>query len=160
MPQLDFATYTPQLIWLVIVFASLYLIMARVALPRIATVIEERRDRIADDLDQANQLKQQIEGAIKAYEAALADARAKAHVIAQETRDKLNAETEKQRRELDAKLEKQIRDAETQIRKTKEAALQNVRGIAIDVAGALIAQLLGEDADNAAAGRAVDAELA
>lgn len=160
MPQLDFATYTPQLIWLVIVFASLYLIMARVALPRIATVIEERRDRIADDLDQANQLKQQTEDAIKAYEAALAEARAKAHAIAQETRDTLNAETERRQRELDAKLEEQIRDAEAQIRQTKDTALQNVRGIAVEVAGAIVAQLLGEDADSAAAERAVDAELA
>ena len=160
MPQLDFSTYTPQLIWLVIVFTSLYLIMARIALPRIATVIEERRDRIADDLDQATQLKQQTEGAIKAYETALAEARAKAHIIAQETRDKLNAETDRRRRELDAQLEERVRDAEAQIRKTKEAALQNVRGIAVDVASALVAQLLGEEADKSAAEHAVDAELA
>ncbi len=88
MPQLEFHTFVPQLVWLVIVFGYLYVMMSRVALPRIATVLEERRDRIADDLDQAEQFKRQTDEAIEAYEKALAEARAKAHEVAQETRDR------------------------------------------------------------------------
>jgi len=159
MPQLDFATFGPQLIWLVIVFTGLYLVMARVALPRIATVIEERRDRVADDLDQAAQFKQQTDDAIQAYETALAEARAKAHAVAQETRDKLHQETERQRQELDAELAKKIGEAEAKISATKDAALQNVRGIATDVAQSIVAHLLNDEADRSAMERAVDAEL-
>ena len=159
MPQLDFSTYTPQLIWLVIVFTSLYLIMARIALPRIATVIEERRDRIADDLDQATQLKQQTEGAIKAYETALAEARAKAHIIAQETRDRLTAETDAHRADLEGQLAARMQDAEKRITTTKDKAMSNVRDVAVDVADAITNQLLGESDRNAAA-KAVDGELA
>ena len=122
-------------------------------------MIEERRDRIADDLDQAVQLKEKTDAAIAAYEAALADARAKAHAIAQETRDKLHAETEKRRRELDAKLAERIAEAETRINATKEAALRSVRDVAVDVTGSVIAHLLNEEADTAAIQRAVDAEL-
>jgi len=159
MPQLDFATFAPQLIWLTLVFGVLYLIMARVALPRIATVIEERRDRIADDLDTANQLKRETEEAIASYEAALQQARAKAHTIAQETRDRLTAKTDAHRADLEGQLAARIKEAETRIKATKDAALLHVRDVAVDVADTIASQLIGES-DPAAAARAVDSELA
>lgn len=158
MPQLEFHTFVPQLVWLVIVFGYLYIMMSRVALPRIATVLEERRDRIADDLDQAEQFKRQTDEAIEAYEKALAEARAKAHEIAQETRDRLQEETERQRLAIEARLAEKIAEAEKQIAATKETALSNVRTVAVDVADAIVNQLLGE-ADRSATERAVDTEL-
>lgn len=160
MPQLDFATFAPQLIWLAITFSVLYIIMSRVALPRIATVIEERRDRIADDLDTAAQLKRDTEDAITSYETALAEARAKAHTIAQETRDRLSAETDSHRADLEGQLASRIADAEKRIAATKESALGNVREVAVDVADTIVGQLLDGTSDRAAAERAVDAELA
>src|SRR5690606_15851750 len=153
-----FHTFVPQLVWLVIVFGYLYIMMSRVALPRVATVLEERRDRIADDLDQAEQFKRQTDEAIEAYEKALAEARAKAHEIAQETRDRLHEETERQRLAIEARLAEKIAEAEKQIAATKDAALANVRTVAVDVADAIVAQLLGE-ADRPEAERAVDTEL-
>lgn len=158
MPQLEFHTFAPQLVWLVIVFGYLYVLMSRVALPRIATVLEERRDRIADDLDQAAQFKRQTDEAIEAYEKALAEARAKASGIAQETRDRLHEETERQRLSIEARLAEKISEAEAQITATKNAALQNVRAVAVDVTEAIVSQLLG-DSDRPASERAVDAEL-
>ncbi len=159
MPQLDFATFVPQLIWLTLVFGVLYIVMARVALPRIATVIEERRDRIADDLDTAAQLKSDTDDAIASYETALAEARTKAHSIAQETRDRLTAETDAHRADLEGQLAARIADAEKRIAATKDQALSSVRDVAVDVADAITQQLLG-DSDRAAAERAVDGELA
>ena len=159
MPQLAFETFAPQLVWLTLVFFVLYVLMARVALPRIASVLEGRSERISSDLDQAAQLKRQTDEAIASYEKALNEARAKAHAIAQETRDRLHAETERQRLEIETKLSEKIAEAETRIRATKDAALKNVRSVAADVAGAIVTQLLGEDADRAAAERAVDSEL-
>ncbi|WP_339832063.1 F0F1 ATP synthase subunit B' [uncultured Parvibaculum sp.] len=158
MPQLAFETFVPQLVWLVITFGFLYLMMARVALPRIATVLEERRDRIADDLDQAEQFKLQTDDAIAAYEKALADARANAHEIAQATRDRLHEETERQRQSIEARLAEKIAAAEKQIAATKEKALGNVRAVAIEVADAVVTELLG-NTDRAATERAVDSEL-
>ena len=158
MPQLAFETFVPQLVWLVITFGFLYLMMARVALPRIATVLEERRDRIADDLDQAEQFKLQTDDAIAAYEKALADARANAHEIAQATRDRLHEETERQRQSIEARLAEKIAAAEKQIAATKEKALGNVRAVAVEVADAVVTELLG-NTDRAATERAVDSEL-
>jgi len=144
MPQLDFADYAPQLVWLVITFGIMYLLMARVALPRIATVIEERRDRIANDLAQADQLRRETDEAIAAYEKALADAKARANAIAQETRDKLNEELERERREKEAEIAERLEQAEAEIARTKQQALSHVEEIARDTTAALVEQLLGE----------------
>lgn len=160
MPQLDFTTYVPQLIWLLISFGLLYLLMSRVALPRIATVIEERRDRIADDLDTAEQLRQKADETIAAYEEALAKARSDAHAIAQQKRDEMTAETDRQRKELEAELEQRLDAAEKSIAETKQAAMQNVEGIAVDVAQSITDHLLGGATDRQAAESAVKAELA
>lgn len=159
MPQLAFETFVPQLVWLTIVFVVLYVLMSRIALPRIAAVIEGRRDRITADLDEAARSKRQTDEAIAAYEKALKEARDKAHAIAQETRDKLAAETERQRLDIEAKLAEKIGQAEAAIAATKTAALANVRAVAVDVAGAIVGRLLGEDPDKAATERAVDAAL-
>lgn len=158
-PPFDSSTFESQIVWLVLSFVALYLLMSRVALPRIATVLEERRDRIADDLDQAAQYKRQTEEAIEAYETALAEARAKAQGIAQETRDRLQEETERQRVSIETRLAEKIADAEKQIAATRDAALQNVRAVAVDVADTIVTRLLGES-DRGAAERAVDREIA
>jgi F-type H+-transporting ATPase subunit b len=143
MPQLDYLDWAPQLVWLAISFAALYLIMARLALPRIATVLEERRDRIATDLDQAEQLKKQTEEAIAAYEQALAEARARAHAIAQETRDKLGAEVEAERAEVEATLAETLAEAEARIQASKDTALAHVDEVAAETAQMIVKQLVG-----------------
>lgn len=158
MPQLDFATFAPQLIWLVLTFGVLYLLMSRVALPRVAQALEARRDRIANDLDQAARFKAETDAAIEGYETALAEARAKAHRIAGETRDTLGRETDAHRETLEADLDARLEAAEARIAETKSKAMENVRGIAADVAAAVVGRLgLAADADRV--GQAVDAEL-
>jgi F-type H+-transporting ATPase subunit b len=155
MPQLDFSTFSPQLIWLVITFLGLYLLMSRVALPRIGGVIEQRQSKIADDIDAAQSLKNDTDKAIAAYEQALAEARAKAHSIAQETRDALNAEVDAERAKIDAEIAEKVTKAERAIAATKAAAMKDVRKIAGDVAGDIVSQLTGSKITKAAVTKAV-----
>jgi F-type H+-transporting ATPase subunit b len=144
MPQLEFGDFAPQLVWLALTFIALYFLMARVALPRIATVLEERRDRIANDLAQAGQLRRETDQAIAAYEKALADAKAKANAIAQQTRERLNEELERERKQVEAQISEKLDKAEAEIAKTKQEALSHVEEIARDTTAALVEQLLGE----------------
>lgn len=155
MPQLDAADYAPQLVWLVITFGIMYLLMARVALPRIATVIEERRDRIANDLAQADQLRRETDDAIAAYEKALADARARANAIAQDVRDRLNEELERERAEKEAEIAERLEQAEAEIARTKQRALAHVEDIARETTAALVEQLIGEKVSEQALNAAV-----
>lgn len=159
LPQMCTDTYASQIFWLVLTFIFLYVMMSRVTLPKIGRVIEERRDRIADDLGKAEDLRGQSEEAIQDYEQALADARAKAHVLAQETRDKLSAEADERSAEVEASLGKKLEAAEAQIAATKADALRSIREVAADTAAAVVTHILGEDGNPDAIAAAVDAEL-
>ena len=159
MPQLVFADFAPQLVWLAITFTVLYLVLARVALPRIATTLEHRRDVIANDLDDAGSLKRQAEEALKSYEAALAAARGRAFAIATETRQKLTEEADRQKAALTASAAKRVTEADERIATAKSAAMANVRDIASGAASAIAGKLLGASPDNATVNAAVDAAL-
>lgn len=143
MPQLEAHDWAPQLIWLAICFIGLYIIMAKAAIPRIGGVLEQRRDKIASDLDQAQSLKNETEKALANYEMALAEAHAKGHAIAEETRSALKAETDKQASELEAKLDVKVAEAEKRIAATKDAAMAQVRDVAADVAGMIVKEIIG-----------------
>lgn len=145
-PPFNAETFAPQLFWLVLTFSALYLIMSRIALPRIGEVIEERADRIQRDLDAAERLKNETDAAIASYEQALADARSNASSIASETREKVNAEIEAERGRVEAELTQKLDAAEQRIAETREKALSNVDDIATDVAGEVVAQLTGQSA--------------
>ena len=159
MPQLEFADFVPQLIWLAIAFTFLFVVMTRIALPRIAGVIEERRDKIADDLDRAAEFKKEAEEALAMYEQALAEARTRALAIASEHRDEVKSETERLRAETDAKIADMTRDAERRIKQAKDAALANIPNVATETAVALVKKLLGQQIDTSSASTAVNSEL-
>jgi len=160
LPQMCPDSVIPQLSWLAVSFLLLYVLMAKIALPRIGGVIEERRDKIADDLDKAQSFKKSADDALKAYETALAGARARAQAIAKETSDKLRAETDRLKADVDAKLAREASAAEARIGETKKAALANLSKVANEVAGVVVDRLLGETPDPAAIAQAVDAEQA
>jgi len=155
MPQLDPTNFAPQLIWLAITFIGLYLLMSRVALPRIGGMIEQRRDRIASDLDDAARFKDETEKAIADYEVALAEARARAHAIAQQTRDDLKAATDRERATLDREIAEKLASAETRIAAARDAALADVDTIATELVGDIVTGLTGTAPTAAALERAV-----
>jgi len=159
MPQLDISTFTPQLVWLAIWFVVLYLLMAKLAMPRIAKAMEARRRRREDDLARAAQLKAEAEAANAAYQKTLAEARAQAQAAIKETSDRLAAEAAKQQRALAATLAEQIEAAERRIAATKEQALAEVRGIAVDVGRSVVEKLTGAVPDAAKMAAAVDSSL-
>ena len=143
LPQLNADDFEPQLIWLALTFGALYWIMSRVALPRIADVLEKRSDHIAADIDAAKKFKQQSEAAEAAYKTDLASAKNKAHAIAQETRDKLNAETDRKRAEVDEKINTNLIDAERRITAAKTAALTEINEIAGTTTKEIVDHLIG-----------------
>src|SRR5438874_11879507 len=93
-PPFESSTFASQLVSLVIAFVALYLIVSRIALPRVGGVIDARANAIEGDLSAAQKLKDESDAALKAYETELASARSKAQAIRNETREKLNATAE------------------------------------------------------------------
>lgn len=137
-PAFDAATFPSHLFWLAVSFGLLYFLMLRVIVPRLGGILEDRRDRIAGDLGEAERLKEETNAAIEAYEAELSDARKKAHGIAQERRDQIKADIDARRRKAEADLSEKISGAEAQISEIKAKALDEVDGIASDAAEAVL----------------------
>jgi len=147
-PPFNSHTFPSQLAWLAIFFVLLYVLMAKWALPRVARIIDNRQNRIEDDLAEAGRLKAQSDEAVAAYEKALADARARAQTIANETRDKQAAAAEATRKTLEGELNAKLAEAEKSIAATKQAAMANVRSIAGDAARAIVERLTGSPAND------------
>ncbi len=153
------STFASQLVSLVIAFVALYLIVSRIALPRVGSVIEARQNAIEGDLAEAQKLKDDSGAALKAYESDLAAARSRAQAIGNETREKLNAASEAERKTLEEQLSAKLADAEKTIAATRETAMSNVRGIAADAAAAIVQRLTGAVPDGKSVNSAVDASL-
>lgn len=159
MPQLETATFLPQLVWLLITFVLLYVLMAKVALPRVAAVVDERKRRLDQDLAEAARLKRETEAAIAEYEQALAAARTQAQAIAGEARAQISAETAAQRSKVEAEIAEKTRAAEASINAAKQQALSQLTSVAAEAAADVVARLSGTapsaDAVNAAVAQAL-----
>jgi F-type H+-transporting ATPase subunit b len=143
MPQLNPLDWAPQLIWLTITFSILYLLMKRVALPKIGSVIEARASRISGDLEAADKLRRQTEEAIAAFEQALAEAKARAHGIAEDARNRLKEEVAAKRAALDRELATKSEEAEARIQQAKISALNDVNAVAVETAAEIVQRLIG-----------------
>jgi F-type H+-transporting ATPase subunit b len=158
-PPFQKDTYASQLVSVVVAFVALYLIVSRIALPRVGSVLDARQNAIEGDLAKAQELKDSSDAALKAYENELAAARARAQAISAETREKLNAAAEAERKTLEQQLTVKLAEAEKTIASTREAAMRNVRGIAAEAAAAIVQRLIGLLPDGKSVERAVDASL-
>ena len=159
-PPFASETYASQLLWFAIAFGLLYYVMSRLALPRVAAVMENRSTRIAGDLAEAERLRAESEAAGAAYEKSLNDARTRAKAIAQEMREALTAESDARRKAIEAELQDRIKASEETIATRTADAMASVRGIAADTASAIVERLTGQAPDRRAVEAALDRTLA
>ena len=143
-PPFDTTTFPSQLFWLAITFGALYLLMSRVALPRIAGILDNRKAVLDADLAAADASRQQTDAAIAAYEAALAAAKGKAQGIANDTRETIQADLAQKRSAVEADLSEKVAAAEARIAATKAEALTHVDDIATETAQTVVTQLVGD----------------
>lgn len=156
-PPFDPTYFASQLLWLAITFGLFYFLMARVVIPRISSILETRKDRISQDLDEAQRLKDESDHAHAAYEQELAEAKQKAHAIAQEAKDAAKLEADAERAKVEEGLAKKLSTAEAKIAKIKTAALAEVGTIAADAADAIVKELIGGKLTKAELTKAVSA---
>ena len=159
LPQLNFSTFPSQIFWLVVTLVVLFLLLSKVALPRIASVLEECADAIADDLDAAEEFKRKAEEAEAAYEQALADARAKATEIAAETRAEIQKEVDAATAKADAEIAARAAEGEKRIAEIRDSAMASVEQVASETAVAVVEAVLPEAADGNALKAAVQSRL-
>lgn len=159
MPQLDAATFMSQLFWLAVTFVVLYWVMWKIAIPRIADVLQDRQERIDDDLEKAQTLRNEAAGVLEAYEKTVADGRARAQAILREAADQNDKAAAERQAALGAQLAKQAGEAESRINEAREEALANIRTVAAETAQAAALRLSGATISQADAEEAVAAIL-
>jgi len=160
-PPFDSSTYASQLLWLVITFVIFYLLMQKVIAPRIGAIIEQRHNRISQDVEEAGRLKAEADAAVATYEGELAAARTKANSIGTAARDAAKVKAEEDRRAVEASLTEKLKAAEARIADVKAKAFADVGAIAEETASAVVEQLIGGSAartDVAAAVAAAEKE--
>lgn len=159
LPQLDPKVFAPQAVWLAISFGLLYYIMSKVALPKIGAVVENRRQRIEADLAEAAKLKAESDAIMAEYQKVMADARAEARSLAQSVADAATKAATSAQDAVTREIAAQAKEAEARIDAAKNAALSNVRSIAVDVAEAAVSRLSGEAASRSTVEAAVDTAM-
>lgn len=160
MPQLDFANpmVLAQAVWLLVIFGGLYFVLNSYVLPQVATVLEDRAQRIAADLDAARASKLSADAAMAELQAATAKARAEAQSAIAAAVQQANAQAQAQAEVLNARMAEQITAAEGRISASRDAAMASLRSVATDTATALVTRLVGR-ADAAAVDGAVGRAL-
>jgi len=143
-PPFQSEHFPSQLLWLAFSFILLYVLMSKIALPRIGSILEDRSRRISDDLAAAERLKEQSDAAHTAYDKALADARSRAQGIASSTREQQANAAAASQKQLEAELHTKLGAAEQSIAATRTTAMGNVRTIAADTAAAIVERLIGQ----------------
>jgi len=156
MPQLDPSTFGSQLFWLAVSFVTLYVVLSVLVLPRIGATMAKRSEQLDGDLAEAEALRAKAEAALEAYEEALAQARTKALVVAQNMRAEVQAETARQKAELDAKLAEEAAAADSRLAATREAALAGLRDAAKDIVGEVMLSIGVDQADDKSVEAALD----
>ncbi len=155
MPQLDLSTYPNMIFWLIVALVALYFILTRFALPRIAAVLAERNDAIANDLEEAALFKRRAEEAEVAYNAALATARTEAQKIGAVTKAQINAELATLMAKADAEIAAKTAESEGRIRDIQESATKSVEEVALETAQAIVEAFLPKAAEPEAVSGAV-----
>jgi len=159
MPQLDFSTFPNQIFWLIVTLVVLYLVLSRVALPRIATVLSERHGAIQRDLDKAEEMKRSAIEAENTYNKALADASAKANDIVNEAKSEIQKDLDKAIAKADLEISAKAVESEKAISAIRDSAVQSVEEVANITANNIVDAILPEAADTKTIKAAVAARL-
>ena len=167
LPQLDLATYPSQVFWLVISFVVLYFLVAKLAMPRIAEVLEERQERIEDDLDKAETLKKEAYQVRIEYEKALSAAREKAQDATRHAQEEIAKRSAEAESAAQVKVTVMLEEAEKRIAASKTGAegtsddpISSLeRSVAQDVVANAVQKLIGVDVTAADIDAAIAATL-
>ena len=156
MPQLDLSVFSPQIIWLAITFLILWLLMAKIALPRIGLILEEREKKIGDNLEMADDFRKAANTELETYEKTISEARDKARIVISESAEQMMKDSATQTEELRDTLAKQIQAAEIHITSAKNEAMEGIRNSAAEVAAAATEMLIGVSIPQETVDAAVD----
>ena len=144
MPQLDPTYWASQAFWLILIFTALYLTLANLFIPKIKSSIDNRENKIKDDLDEAQELKNLAEQKLEEYNLSIENAKKEVQKIIFESKRKLNLEIQNKKKKFEKEIEIEIKSAEKEIENFKKESLGSISNISEEMASKVIEQISGE----------------
>ncbi len=156
LPQLDPSSYASQTFWLVVVFTLMYFFFARKSLPEIASTIENRAERINNDLDSAQRIKEEVDAVQKSYEESLNKSRDIAASLFKKIEQETKAKSEENTKNFQIKSAERIAEMETNISAARKTAIEQMSDVAAEVAAEAAEKIIGVRTDTTSAKAVVE----
>ena len=144
MPQLDPTYWASQAFWLTLIFTLLYLTLSKMFIPKIKESIDDRENKIKDDLDEAQKLKLIAEKKLKEYEVTIEEAKKEAQKILYENKNKLSADIQNKKKKFEKEIEIEIKKTEQEIESLRKESLANITTISEEIASKIIEMISGD----------------
>ena len=144
MPQLDPKYWASQAFWLILVFTVLYISVAKFYLPKIKNNLDNRENRIKDDLDDANKFKELSETKLKEYEKILEEAKKEVIKIQIESKNLLDKDIRTKKDAIEKEIEKEILKAQKEINDLKRNSISDIQKISENIASNIIETISGD----------------
>ena len=145
MPQLNPDYWVSQIFWVMLIFGALYVILWKPILPKINENLENRKSQILNDLDDAQELKNQSEKKISEYNIILSKAKEDAKKILDETRKKINLDIENKNNQFNLEIEKEVENAEKEIKALKLSSIKDINKISIETSSEIVRKMVGTE---------------
>ena len=156
MPQLDPKYWASQAFWLILVFTILYISIARFYLPKIKSNLDNRENKIKDDLEDANKFKELYESKLREYEKILEDAKKEVVKIHIESKNALNKQIRIKKEKVEKEIEKEIINAQKEISELKKGSLSDIQKISENIASNIIENISGDKLNESSIKAAVE----
>ena len=156
MPQLDPKYWASQAFWLILVFTVLYISIAKFYLPKIKNNLDNRENKIKDDLEDANKFKELSEIKLKEYEKILENAKKEVIKIQIESKNKLDKDIKTKKETAEKEIEKEIIKAQKEISDLKKNSISDIQKISENIASNIIESISGDKLNESSVKAAVE----
>jgi F-type H+-transporting ATPase subunit b len=156
MPQLDPKYWASQAFWLILIFIILYISIAKFYLPKIKNNLDNRENKIKDDINDANKFKELSESKFKEYEKILADAKKEVIKIQIESKNILDKDIQSKKETIEKEIENEISKAQKEIDELKKSSLNDIRNISENITSSIIENISGDKLNESSVKAAVE----
>ena len=156
MPQLDPTYWASQAFWLILVFTILYISIAKFYLPKIKNNLDNRENKIKEDLDAANKFKDLSELKLKEYEKILEDSKKEVLKIHLDSKNKLDKDIQEKKEVMEKEIENEINKAQKEIAELKQNSISDIHNISRDIASNIIENISGDKLNESSIKAAVE----
>ena len=156
MPQLDPKYWASQAFWLILVFTILYISITKFYLPKIKNNLDDRENKIKDDVNDANRFKELSESKYKEYEKILADAKKEVIKIQMESKNILDKDIQSKKEAMEKEIENEISKAQKEIDQLKRSSINDIQNISENIASSIIENISGDKLNEGSVKAAVE----